>query len=171
MVFGKIGHYISIRNGNHVPLGNDDQSRLLSKTSKDANLKELLSGSAITFVLKMIGMGLGYIAVYLISKKNGSEGVGYYSLINQLLLLLGVVATLGTNVSVLRYIGQYNKPGEKGQLRHLYGRVVQLIIPASILLGVLVFLLSEPIAVYLFQECRICKCHSGSRPYSPPFSP
>ena len=127
-------------------------NRLKSKLSQDANLKELVTGSAITFVLKMGGMSLGYIVVYMISRKNGADGVGYYSLINQLLLLLGVVATLGMNVSVLRYVGQYNNPTDAPQMRNLYARILTLIIPVSIVLGLLVFLFAEQIAWFVFKN-------------------
>lgn len=132
-------------------------NRLKSKLSRDANLKELLKGSAITFVLKMIGMTLGYIVVYMISKKNGADGVGYYSLINQLLLLLGVVATLGMNVSVLRYVGQYNNPEKASQMRNLYSRILAMIIPTSIILGLAVFLSANHIAYYLFKNIDYAK--------------
>ena len=37
--------------------------KIQDKLSRDANLKELLSGSAITFVIKVTGMLIGYIAV------------------------------------------------------------------------------------------------------------
>jgi len=127
-------------------------NRLKSKLSKDANLKELLTGSAITFVLKITGMALGYVVIYMISRKNGAEGVGYYSLINQLLLLLGVVATLGMNVSVLRYVGQYNNPTDAPQMWNLYARILSMVIPVSIVLGLLVFLSSEQIAYFIFKN-------------------
>ncbi len=97
-------------------------------------------------------MTLGYVVIYLISRKNGAEGVGYYSLINQLLLLLGVIATLGMNVSVLRYVGQYNNATDAPQMRNLYARILSMVIPVSIVLGLLVFLSSEQIALYVFKN-------------------
>tara|TARA_R110002072_G_scaffold159408_3_gene310465 strand:+ start:535 stop:702 length:168 start_codon:yes stop_codon:yes gene_type:complete len=52
-------------------------SKLKHKLNNDGHLKDLLKGSAITFVLKMSGMGLGFILTYLISHKLGPEGVGF----------------------------------------------------------------------------------------------
>ncbi|MDX2360036.1 MAG: flippase [Crocinitomicaceae bacterium] len=123
-----------------------------SKLNSDSNLKELLQGSAITFALKMLGMFLGYVVVYLISKKNGADGVGYYSLINQFLLILGVISVLGTNTSVLRLVGQYNNSDDAPQMHTLYRRILGIIVPLSIALGIFVFFFAPSIAQYIFKS-------------------
>lgn len=123
-----------------------------SKLSSDKNLKELLTGSVITFTLKILGLILGYILVYVISKKNGSAGVGYYSLIIQSLVLLGMVASMGTNVSVLRYIGQFNHDSKKGQLRILYRKILSLVFPISLIFGAVTYLLAGDIAQHVFKN-------------------
>ena len=127
-------------------------NRLKSKLSKDAHLKDLVKGSAITFILKIGGMLLGYFVIYLISKKNGADGAGYYSLINQFLLLIGVIATLGTNISVLRFIGQYNNDENRHQIKGLFKNLISLVLPFSILLGGLTVFFSDQIAQYLFKN-------------------
>lgn len=125
---------------------------LKSKVRNDPHFKEMVMGSAITFVLKISGMLLGYIVIYLISKKNGAEGVGYYSLINQLLLLLGVIATLGMNVSVLRYVGQFTKTAEESQIKNLYRSILKLSLPTSIVLGILTYLIAPFLAEKVFTN-------------------
>lgn len=125
---------------------------LKSKVRNDPHFKEMVMGSAITFALKISGMLLGYIVIYLISKKNGAEGVGYYSLINQLLLLLGVIATLGMNVSVLRYVGQFTKTTEESQIKNLYRSILKLSLPTSILLGILTYLFAPFLAEKVFTN-------------------
>jgi O-antigen/teichoic acid export membrane protein len=126
--------------------------KIKSKLSKDANLKELVSGSAITFILKMSGMVLGFVVFDMIAEKNGSEGAGYYALVNQLLMLLGTIAALGTNISVLRYVGQYNNPDDASQMHPLYRNVLKSILPFSILLGGCVFIFAENIALSFFHN-------------------
>jgi O-antigen/teichoic acid export membrane protein len=126
--------------------------KIRSKLGDDKNLSELLSGSAITFVLKMTGMLLGYVAVYLISIKNGAEGVGYYGLINQTLLIVGLIAASGTNVSVLRFVGQYDNDQDRPRIRDVHRAILKLIIPFSIIAGVLLYFSSEFLAQRVFSN-------------------
>lgn len=127
-------------------------SKIKSKYSNDSNFKELLTGSAITFVFKMLGLLFGYIVVYLISKKNGSEGVGYYSMVNQILFVLGLLGALGTNTSVLRYIGQYNNESDRPILKIIYLNVLKIALPLSILLSLALYFFADVIATSLFKE-------------------
>lgn len=128
--------------------------KLRSKLGDDQNLKELLSGSAITFVLKLTGMLLGYVAVYLISRKNGAEGVGYYGLINQTLLIVALFAALGTNVSILRYVGQYDNDQDRPKLRNVHRAVLQIILPSSVLLGLALYFFSDFLAERFFSNAE-----------------
>ncbi len=95
-------------------------------------------------------MSLGYLVVYLISKKNGAEGVGFYSVVNQALIVLGIVATWGTGTSTLRYIGQFNNDADRGQLRHIYRTLLRLVIPVSLAAAVFAFIFAPLLARHFF---------------------
>ena len=123
--------------------------KAIKKLNGDGNLKELLSGSAVTFGFKMIGMMLGYILIYIISKKNGASGVGIYALFRQSIVLVSVVLGLGLNISVLRYLGQFNNDKERSNYHYLYRFIVKFVAPTSIVLGSILFFFSEEIATLL----------------------
>ncbi|NRA10446.1 MAG: flippase [Crocinitomicaceae bacterium] len=123
--------------------------KAIKKLNSDGNLKELLSGSAVTFGFKMIGMFLGYILIYIISKKNGANGVGVYSLFRQSIVLASVFLGLGLNISVLRYIGQFNNDKERSNYHYLYRFIIKFVAPTSIVLGAVLFFFSEEIATLL----------------------
>lgn len=126
--------------------------KIKSKINSDSNLKELVSGSLLTFILRISGMIISYLLVYLISIRNGSEGVGHYSLISNFLLLLGVIAAMGTNVSVLRYVGQFNNDKDNSKLRSLYFSVIKLSLPVAIIGGTALVLFAESISIFLFKN-------------------
>lgn len=127
--------------------------RIKTKLSKDDNLKELLSGSAITFVIKVVGMFFGYLVVWVISRKYGADGVGLYSLTSRLLNSLAIVGCLGLNISVLRYVGQYGKhPDAPARLKQLYGHAVKLAFPFAVFLGIVLYFFAEEVAVKLFEN-------------------
>ena len=126
--------------------------KIKNKIGKDANLKELLSGSAITFVVKIIGMLINYGVVLLISYKHGAEGVGVFGVVNSLITFLALFCTLGTNVSVLRFVGQFKTEDSVFKLKHIIYRAMKLAIPTSIIVGTLVFYLSDLIALKIFKN-------------------
>ena len=123
--------------------------KALSKINKDSNFKELLSGSVITFVLKLFGMLLGYVLIYIISKRNGAEGVGVYSLFRQAIMVCSIILGLGLNISVLRFVGQFNNDKERHNYHYLARFILKLVGPSSVIIGTLLAVFSSDIATLL----------------------
>lgn len=80
-------------------------------------------------------MALSYAVIYIIARKYNSTGVGYYSIANSTLLILGVIAAMGTNMSILRFVGKYNSEKERFKLPKLYATNIKIALPFSILIG------------------------------------
>ena len=117
--------------------------KLKNKLNGDIHFKEILTGSAITFVLKMSGMLLGYVVILIISRQYGAEGVGVYNLTLSLMTFVAMIAAMGMNVSILRYVGQFNKSGEEHKLKLLYRYALELVVPFSLLLAFLLYTFSD----------------------------
>lgn len=113
--------------------------KIKSRLDKDANLKELVSGSLVTFILKMSGMALGFMLIYLISKYTGAEGVGYYQYSLQVVTILSIILGLGMNNAVLRYVGQFNNDEQRAKMHLLFAYFMRIIGPLSIIIGVLIY--------------------------------
>ena len=126
--------------------------KIKNKLSKDANLKELLSGSAVTFVLKMSGMGLGYVLIYLISQKLGAEAVGFYQVMVKVLTVLGMIFGLGMNISVLRYVGQFNNKEQRPKMHLLYSHFIKIVGPLTIVVSVILYFSAGYIIALLDKE-------------------
>lgn len=112
----------------------------------DVHFKEILTGSAITFVLKMLGILLGYIVILIISRNYGAESVGIYNLTLSIMMFLMMISAMGTNISILRYVGQFNNKDEEYKLKLLYKYVLELVLPLSIVLAALLYIFSDVIA-------------------------
>ncbi len=126
--------------------------QIQTKLNSDLHLKEILTGSAITFVLKMSGMLLGYLIVLIISRQYGAEGIGVYNLTLSIMMFIAMIGSMGMNVSILRYVGQFNKSDEEYNLKLLYRYAVELVVPFSILLGVLLYFFAGAIAENFFHN-------------------
>lgn len=127
-------------------------NRLRNKLNHDIHLKEIFIGSAITFVLKMSGMLLGYLVILIISRQYGPEGVGIYNLTLSIMTLVAMMAAMGLDISILRYVGQFNKNGEEHKLKLLYYYSIELVLPFSLLLAMLLYLFSGVIAQNVFHN-------------------
>lgn len=121
-------------------------NRIKRKLGKDANLKELLLGSATSLILKVTGMLIGYVVLLYIAKQFGAESTGLYSIILSTLTLLGTVAACGINISVLRYAGEFNKKGQQQKLKQLHNHAMQIVGPLSLILAVVTYFSASSIA-------------------------
>jgi O-antigen/teichoic acid export membrane protein len=117
--------------------------KLQRKLNNDTNLKELLVGSAITFIFKIGGMLSGYLVIYFISKNIGAYGLGIYNLFNTILLLFSVILGLGFHMSILRFAGQFNRENHFGELKSLSKNIFKLVIPVSILISIFIYFSAE----------------------------
>ncbi|NOR54701.1 MAG: oligosaccharide flippase family protein [Sulfurovum sp.] len=126
--------------------------RLKAKLNGDIHLKEILTGSAVTFVLKMSGMLLGYVVLLIISRQYGAEGIGVYNLTLIVMTFVAMMSTMGMNVSILRYVGQFNKSCEEYKLKLLYRYAVELVVPFSLLLAVGLYFFAGVIADNVFHN-------------------
>lgn len=65
---------------------------------------------------------------------------------------VAMIAAMGMNVSILRYVGQFNKSGEKYKLKLLYRYTVELVVPFSLLLALGLFFFAGVIADNVFHN-------------------
>ena len=113
--------------------------KIKNKLNGEVHFKDLLKGSAITFVLKISGIGSSYVLIYLIAKRLGAEGVGFFQVMLQILTILGMVLGLGMNISVLRYVGQFNNEENRPKMHALYKYFLQTVAPLSFCVGILLY--------------------------------
>jgi len=126
--------------------------KIRNKLNGDIHLVELLKGSVITFIFKMLGMVLGFILIYIISNKIGAEGVGIYNLFNQILIVFSITLGLGLNISVIRYVGQFNNKKDRPKMVLLYRHMITTIPILSILIGTILFVEAEFFATFFSED-------------------
>ena len=124
------------------------------KLNNNLHFKEILFGSTNTIIIKVLGMLLGLGVTLIISRRFGAEGIGLYNLSVRTVSLMALVSTFGIGTSILRYAGQFNKKETEGKLKLLYRHSVQLVLPFSVVLGMLLFLSADLIANGLFHNIK-----------------
>lgn len=125
---------------------------LKRKFGKDADIKEVIIGTGVSLFMKISGVGFGYLFFFVMGKYYGAKGVGMYSIFMSTLTLLGLFSVAGMGMSILRYIGEFTGSGEPEKIRELYRHVLEIVIPLSLVVAVLVYIFHEEVAIYGFKN-------------------
>ncbi|MDX8363749.1 flippase [Cytobacillus sp. IB215665] len=124
----------------------------ISHYTKNRDYLELIKGSSMTFILRLLSFILLYVLNFMIAKVYGAEALGIYTLSFTLLTICLTLVLLGTDTAIIRLITEYRSQYSMKQANIVFTKVMKLLIPLSVLFSVLLFILAEPIAILLFQE-------------------
>ena len=131
---------------------NSTFNSLNSKLKKDLHLKELLAGSSIAFVLKIVGMIFSYIFILLVTRNFGANAMGIFALSTTVLTIFTIAGRLGLDTSLLRFVAEYSSQGKYDRVKEIYAKTLKIVIPFSILLSFSLFYLSPYIAKHIFHK-------------------
>ena len=125
---------------------------LFSPGKRDTHLRELLTGSSIAFGMKIAGALLGYVFTLLIARNFGAVAMGVFALSLTVLNVFSILGRLGLDTALLRFIAEYLARDRKDLAREVYKKSLRVIVPFSLCLTGLLFLLAPYIAKYVFHK-------------------
>ncbi|WP_243038983.1 lipopolysaccharide biosynthesis protein [Dyella sedimenti] len=100
-----------------------------------AGLKLLKKGVPGAFIVQVAGAGFGLVTHFVVARLIGQAEYGIFALALSWISVLSVVAQMGQDVSVVRFLPGYCLRGEWGKARGLRLGVGTLVFCASILIG------------------------------------
>ncbi len=127
-------------------------SKLKEKINNDKHFQELLKGSGIAFILKIVGIVAGYIFTLLVTRTLGAKAWGTFALSLVVLQIASVIGRLGMDTALLRFTAEYTAKGEINTLKDIYKKALTLVIPSSILVTISVYFLSPILAGKIFNK-------------------
>lgn len=119
------------------------------------NLSELLKGSGVVFMFRVLGLLSGYLLSYMITRYFGEEILGVYSLSFTLLSLIVVVSRLGLDEALVKIVSDLFYHNKVGQAKDAYKKSVVLIFILSLILSVMVYHSSEIIANWFENDLLV----------------
>ncbi|SMO55594.1 Membrane protein involved in the export of O-antigen and teichoic acid [Balnearium lithotrophicum] len=125
---------------------------LRDKINSDEHFKEILKGSSIAFILRIVGIVAGYIFTLLITRGYGAEAMGAFALSFTLLQISSVIGRLGMDTALLRFVAEYSSQGKWEVVKDVYKKAIKLVFPFSLILSVTVFFFSGYIAEIVFKK-------------------
>jgi len=133
-------------------IGSAVLGKLRERLDSDIHLKEVIKGSATFFVLRILGMAVAYAFTLLVTRKLGASAWGIFALCLTILQITSVIARLGLDTALLRFIAQYNAQGKGGTAKYIYLKSLTLIIPFSLLLSAGLYLSAPLLAEKVFGK-------------------
>jgi O-antigen/teichoic acid export membrane protein len=99
--------------------------------------KALIKGAGSSFMIKVIGAGLAFIAQLILARLLGVTDYGAYIFIYSCLTVLVIPARLGFDNSLVRFIPEYNKAGQWNRLKGILSFAYKSVIGVSFLIAAL----------------------------------
>ena len=123
-----------------------------SKYSKDKHFTELLKGSSITFIFRILGMGLGYLFTLVIARWYGAETMGLYALSLTLLNIFVTLGMFGFDNALVKFIADYSSNEKEYLSKEVYLKVLTIVIPIGLLLTFALYISSNYLSTVIFKK-------------------
>lgn len=118
----------------------------------DAHTHEVISGALIAFVLRGLGAALAFALNVAVARLLGVEGAGLYFLAMSVTAIMAVIAKLGLDNSLLRFIASAASQKDWGQVKGVFRLGIKWAGAASLFLSLLCLIFAPWIAQLLFNK-------------------
>ncbi len=128
-------------------------NKLRSKLHQDKHFSELLKGSAISFILRIIGILLGYVFVLLVTRGYGAEAMGVFTLAFTFLQITSIISRLGMDTIILRFTSEsISHDNRKEFLDNIHKKILFITLPLSLFITTIAYITSPTVATYIFDK-------------------
>ncbi|NUO09147.1 MAG: flippase [Candidatus Brocadia sp.] len=119
---------------------------------KDVHLGELLKGSSIAFIMRIIGMIFSYIFTLVITRNFGADAMGVFALSFTALSIFSIIGRLGVDTALLRFVAEYSAQDRWDLVKEIYIKSMKIVIPFCLILSLVLYILSPYMAKYIFHK-------------------
>ena len=120
-----------------------------SKFSADVHFIELLKGASTTFMLKIVGLLIGYVLAIFITNKFGAFVFGQYVTALLIVEILSILSRLGIDTALVRFISRYVHKGASHLINQLFFKSIAIVTIASVFFTLLLLFFSDYVADFM----------------------
>lgn len=120
-----------------------------SKFSGDVHFTELLKGASTTFMLKIVGLLIGYVLAIFITNKFGAFVFGQYVTALLIVEILSILSRLGIDTALVRFISRYVHKGASHLINQLFFKSIAIVTIASVFFTLLLLFFSDYVADFM----------------------
>ena len=114
-------------------------SQGLKKALEDKDFSELIKGSGMSFLLRFVGLAVGYILTLLIANLFGAKGLGDYVLSITVLSLFALFAKIGLDTTSIRFIASFVSQGKWTSISYFRQKSVVILTVSSLLFSLIMY--------------------------------
>jgi len=118
----------------------------------DAHTIEVFRGSGVALVLRAVGAGLAFLLNIVIGRLLGAEGAGLYFLALSVTSIMAVIAKLGLDNTLLRFIASGRAHNDWGQVKGVFNTGMRIAGITSFAAAGVILLMAPWIADSVFSE-------------------
>jgi len=124
-----------------------DNTDILNKS-----LRQVVKGTGIVFIGSLIGLFFGFISRIIIARHWTESEFGIFALAFSILSICAIISTLGFQQGVTRSIAYSRGKKDYKKIEGFISTSIYFSLIASILIGLVLFLLSKTIAIDIFHD-------------------
>nr|WP_281382978.1 flippase [Dissulfurirhabdus thermomarina] len=127
-------------------------SRLRERVAGDRDLAELVRGSGVFLVLRVLGMAAAYGFTLLVTRRLGAEAWGLFALAFTVLQVAGMAGRLGLDLALLRFVAAGASAGRPGRVKDVFLKALGLGLPAAAGLALVIHAAAGWLADAVFRK-------------------
>ncbi len=119
---------------------------------KEESLREIITGTAATFIIRLLGLVVGYAFTFLVSRYFGSRVLGAHTLSVTVLMMFSVLGRMGMDTHLVKNFAKDHADDRWDRVLEVYKKTLMVIVPIGLLLSIILFFTSGLIAEHVFNK-------------------
>jgi O-antigen/teichoic acid export membrane protein len=119
------------------------------------DMRRIARGGAIVLLASVFGNGIGYVYSVFLARNLGPTTFGVYALGLTIFNVLLLVAPLGMETGVVKYVSQFLGSQKRADAERTIVQVVGLVLVSSLVIGVCLALMSKTIAISVYGKAEL----------------
>ncbi|KAB2810274.1 flippase [Phaeocystidibacter luteus] len=124
----------------------DKVHQRLARMREDGQLMELLKGSGLVLLFKILGALSGYLFTILVFRWAGSDGYGVFEMGFTALMIITVVSRLGLESAIVKYVSAYVVEKNFGKVVRLYLLSASVVLSVSLVFAAILYFSADSLA-------------------------
>lgn len=123
-----------------------------SKLSTDNHFFELIKGASSTFILKIVGLVIGYVLAIYITNQYGAYIFGQYVTALLIVEILSIISRLGIDTALVRFISKYIQLNSSQLIDKLYTKSIIIVSIVAVFITLVLLFFSNNVAAFMNLE-------------------
>lgn len=132
-------------------------NKFIAYFKENKHLEEVLKGSVIALLGKIIGMISVYLYIYIISNKFGAYELGIFTLSITVLNILSIIPKFGFENAILKVVAELTAFNKSKELPELIFKSAFLTFSIAFLFGFILYFQSKNISTFIFGKSNMEK--------------